>query len=139
MPKPFIDISMLGDKELVRAFGKMEQKVQRKLARSAMFKAADVALKAAQAMVPVDTGALRDSLHKRTGIGRRGLIGARIETGTRDELAAATGRKDIAESKHYYPAVVEYRQKPFLRPAIDENEAQIVGIFARELRAAVMP
>jgi hypothetical protein len=113
MSSPFVDISLIGDKKLAETFRKMEFKAQKKVFRQAVREASKPILQKAKELVPVDTGNLRDSLKLRALPFRPGVIGVTVMTGKRSELGIA------ADDKHFYPAIIEYRHKSYLRAALD--------------------
>src|SRR3990172_6499931 len=123
MADKFLDIKMLGEKELQARLKKIEIKMQRKIVKGAMMKAARLVL--------VKTGRLRDSLRIRTLTGVRGAVGAKVETGTRQQLGIPH------DEKYFYPAVVEYKHQSFLRRAVDDDRELIMSIIAREIRAGI--
>jgi pilus assembly protein TadC len=131
MAEKFLDIKMLGEKELQARLKKIELKMQRKIVKGAMMKAARPVLALAKILVPVKTGRLRDSLRIRTLTGVRGAIGAKVETGTRQQLGIP------ADAKYFYPVVVEYKHQSFLRRAVDDDRELIMSIIAREIRAGI--
>lgn len=145
MARPFLDIGFFGDAELQRNLNKFTEKLQKKIAKKALKKGAEVILHRARALVPVDTGALAGSLKIRAFTSgyktRRGadLIGVVIEPGTRKELGIAP------DDPYYYPAVLEYggqhgeyrRPMPFLRPAFDSGKAEADRVIAAEIRRGV--
>lgn len=141
MARGFVRIDVVGDKRLARLLRKLDFNVQKKAVRRALRTSAEIVLQASKAAAPVDTGALRDTLRILSGLSRadskKGLIGARVVTGTRQRLAAAAKRPSIIEDEYYYPTIVEYKQHPFLRRTADENFHRVVAQFARELRAEI--
>lgn len=139
MADKFLDISFLGDKELSRKLARLELKVQRKIVKDAMRAAAEPVLQAAKALAPVLTGKMRDSLRIRVLAGRhmasgklRGIAGAVVETGKRSQLGIAE------DDPYFYPAVVEYRHKSFLRAGLDQARGQAFATAAREIRAGIL-
>lgn len=126
-----IDLRIIGDTMVMRAVNALEKKMARRFVKTAMRAAGKVALAESIARVPVDTGRLRDSLHIVNKIGVRGLTGVKIESGKREELGIAS------DAKYYYPAIVEYRQKSYLRAAIDENHARLVSLIRSSLKSSL--
>lgn len=132
----FIDISLLGDKELQTKFRLLPIKVQRKLLRQGMRKAGKLVRDEARRLVPVDTGALKKSLKVRAAIRKRGSFGARIMTGERAELGIDPG------ASGYYPAVVEFGSKtqpaqPYLRAAADAKRDEVFSIMRGAVRDGI--
>lgn len=127
-----VDIRILGDKELERKFASLAVKIQKKLAKAAIGVAIKEVLKRAKQLVPVKSGALRDSLHIKSLKGRGKIIGYRVSTGSRETLGID------AKDKYFFPAAVEFGHgnvsaKPFIRPAIDSQKSRLLGIIASEL------
>ena len=122
-----IDIRVLGDQALERKLKRLVPKLQKKILRKAMRKAIRPVLAAAKEKVPVDTGALRDSLKIRAIKPRRGRFGVGVVTG-----------KDLFKGDQFYGAFVELGTKkqparPFLRPALKENEEGAKRTLRREI------
>ena len=133
MAKPWIDIGMVGDKELQRALNRISRDTQEKFVQQSLRKGAKPILASAITGVPVRTGRLKTSLKIRTRKRKRkGILGVQVQTGTRAELGIA------ADAPGYYPIAVEYGTKhmaadPYLRPALDTNRDKALGIIGREL------
>ncbi|MGE0857796.1 MAG: HK97-gp10 family putative phage morphogenesis protein [Gammaproteobacteria bacterium] len=133
-----IDISQLGDKRLQKKLDKLDKRVQKAIVRRGLRKAAKDVLESARAIVPVDTGALRDGLAVKALKPKRGSFGVQVVTPTRAELGIP------ADAKGYYPAVVEYGSdkrnlppRPYLRPALDQNREKGKRTVADSIRAEV--
>lgn len=124
---------MLGDKQLQKDLKNLDIKLQRKIVRSSISKAMLPVRNKAKQLVPVDSGALRDSI-KRKNKTRRGVSRSRIVTGTKFELGIP------ADAKGYYPAAIEYgtRDQParsFLRRALTDLKSSVLrntGKFIHE-------
>lgn len=130
----FVDISMLGDKKLAKKLKKIDIKMQKKIVKGAIKDAAQPILVLAKAYAPVDSGKLKNSLKLKMGAkqSKRGSIGVRIETGTREQLGID------ADDKYFYPAVLEFKVKSFLRRAIDKNPDGVRRDIGRNIRAALL-
>jgi len=107
MAQPLFDISMLGDKELEKKLGRLEDKVQTKIMRGAMRKTMTVIKKRVVAAVPVATGKLKAAMKaQKIKSSKRSRKNKNIRISlpfpTRAELGIP------ADAKHYYPAAVEY-------------------------------
>ena len=126
-----VDISVLGDKELSKSLGRLEMKMQKSIVRKALRKAARPVLDSAKSLVPVMTGKLKDSLRIRTLKSRRGTVNVIVETGKRSELGISPN------DKYFYPVVVEYKHKSFMRAAIDARRTDAYEIAKREIRAGI--
>ena len=121
----YIDISFLGDKDLQRKLNRLAIQSQRKVVRPAMRKSMRPVLKSAQALVPVESGRLRDSLHQKQRT-IKGITRAYVATGTREALGIA------ADEKGFYPAVIEYGsrnhpERSYLRRALHENKNSVLN------------
>lgn len=124
----FIDISMVGDKELTKQLKKLDFKLQKKIVRQSISKAMLPVRNAAIANAPVDSGKLKASI-KRKNKTKRGVSRSSIVTGTRSELGIKT--------KGYYPAAIEYGYKKkngehvpaksFMRKAISDNQTSVLN------------
>jgi len=130
------DIRLLGDRELDRAFAKLEKKDARRMLKRT-FSAVAKKIKAdVQSLVPVDLGALKQSITIKTRKVKKG-IGVQVMAPPREDLAVAIaaapergsyGKRDaqgrilkgetsaanaakaqrVKAEHYYYPAVVEY-------------------------------
>ena len=136
------DITMLGDKGLERMLKQLPDKSQDQAVRFGVRKAAVVAKREMLRRVPTDTGDLKRLLaaQKLKSINRRGVLSIGAAFPTRDELGIP------ANAEAFWPAALEYghgfpgstgkdvRPRPYLRPAIDENESRLIGIIAKAMR-----
>lgn len=134
----FVDISMVGDKELERMFRDLPVKLQTKVVRQANTKAIRPILRSVKARVPVLTGVLKRGLKSRamkrkrrnSPIGRFLLLPLRADLGIK------------ADDPYYYPAAVEYGHDNvaavrFLRDGFDAAEEEAFGILKKEIGAGV--
>lgn len=131
----FIDISFLGDKQLQAKLKRLAIQSQRKILRTAMRKAMKPVKERAQALVPVDSGALRNSIRQKSRT-KRGISRAFVSTGTRQELGIPS------DAKGYYPAVIEYGTrtrpaKPYLRRALQEKRTSVLSELAADIGQAI--
>ena len=92
--------------------------------------------------VPVDTGALRDSITTEiddSGRTVRGVVAPHthyasfVEFGTGIRGAGSPGAGDGPYSLHWKGQVAQ----PYMRPALDENKATILGVFRSEIATAI--
>lgn len=138
-----IDISLLGDKALTRKLNKLPNRVQKKVVRQSMRKAAKpllVSIKHAIGEIRV-TGEHTDRLRKGMKIKSikrsRTRLGVQIVTPRRQELG-------IPDSKKYYwPAHIELgtsksRPRKFMRDTVDSNRTQTMGIIQREIASGII-
>ena len=131
MAKGF-DISIVGDKKLIRKFKTLEAKTQKKFVRKALRAAGKPVLAAAKQKVPVREGKLKKSLKLRAIKRSRTGVGVLIKTGNREELGIKPGEKG------FYPFSVEYGtantpEQSYLRAGMDENRDKALKILGDEL------
>jgi len=132
----FIDIAVIGDKELQRKLKALDIKMQKKIIHKALRAAAKPILAQSKATAPVLSGRLKKSLKLRARRARRGVFGVQVMTGTRQELGIPAGYP------YYYPAAVEYGHArapahPFLRPALEANRQKGINIAANVIRQGI--
>lgn len=140
MPSPVFELQLFGDKELDAALARLDERVQKRAMRKAMKKVGVAIENQAVIFAPKDTWAMAKGIKTVAySSKRKGQFGILIRLPTRKELAALypARAQEILEGKHYYPAVVEYKLKPFLRPAFDMNENRALREIHMDLRAAV--
>lgn len=137
----FVDMTMLGDKKLIKQLAKLPDRLQKKILRSAMRKAAKPVLASAKSKVPRVTGINTDPLRKGLKVKAlkrsRNRIGVRIVTPERSVLGIPEG------SKWYYPAHIELGTSkvaavPYLRNAVAENKEQVFSIIRREVASGIV-
>jgi len=156
-----VDIRVTGLKEVGGVLKELGDKSTTRVLRKAMIKALDPASQAAKQDVPVASGALRQSITRRflAGSSSRAAKGLpRLGGRFRAQLyPARKAKRAISKYERYYgrPAkagirhghLVEFgfrarngRQvaaHPFLRPALEQNAADVVSRFADEMRAGI--
>ena len=130
----FIDISMVGEKELQKKLSKHDLKQQKKIVRSSEAKAMLPVRNKANALCPTDTGKLKSTI-KRKNKTRRGISRSKIVTGKRSELGIPPG------TKGYYPAAIEYGYtmkngkfipaKSFMRQALSDLKGDVLKNVGR--------
>lgn len=126
-----VDISLIGDKALMRKLARLPDAVEKKIVRKVLRDHAKVVKARVVALVPVRTGNLKAAYanSKIQSAGKRGLIRVGITYPTRQELGIAE------DSRWFYPRHVEYGEgfgpaRPHLRPAIDnyrESDRRTIG------------
>lgn len=127
----FIDISFVGDDDLQRQLKRIAIQAQRKIVRAAMRKSMKSVKERAQALVPVDSGRLRDSIHQKSRT-KRGITRVFVSTGTRQELGIPS------DAKGFYPAVIEYGTRTraaysYLRRALHEKRGTVLKAVASDI------
>ena len=134
----FVDISLLGGKELQRTFRELPLKLQKSIVRKANTKAMKPILASVRSRTPVLTGNLRRGIKSRAmKVRRRGsVIGRILLLPTRADLGISPS------DKYYYPAAVEYGHDAvtgvnFLRGGFDAAEGEAFEILKREIVAGI--
>lgn len=132
----FVDITLLGAAELQQQFKLLPLKVQKKILRQGMRKSGKLVRDEARRLVPVDTGALKQSLKVRAAPGKRGTFGIRIMTGERSELGIDP------DAQGYYPAAVEFGTKTqpaqsYLRAAADAKREEVFALMRESVNAGI--
>lgn len=123
---PSIDIRMFGDKELEKKLGRLADKKQISVVRSALRKEAkkskDRIVSNISRLGLIDSGRMQAGYYsaKIKSTRSRSLIRIGVENPGREFLGIPPG------SKFYYPYAVEFghpgaKPMPFIRPAIDEH------------------
>lgn len=136
-----------GFEELDRKLAGLEPKVQKKYGRTALNNAVKIVEAKFKELVPVDTGAMRDAVVRRTPKGKRGQMRRALMI-TRDSLARVIKKQTKSKEKitigdnDFYPAYVELgtqdrEGKRPLRDALYGNEGPIRAEFVKELRKIV--
>jgi HK97 gp10 family phage protein len=122
----FVDVSVLGDKELQKKLKRLDIKLQKKIVRNAISRAILPVKHKAKSLVPVESGLLKKSIKRKTGV-KKGIARARIVTGTRIELGIPI------DAKGYYPAAIEFgvpsqgkAAKSFMRAAITALKSHVL-------------
>ena len=131
----YIDITFLGDAELQRKLKRIAFQAQRKIVRAALRKSMKQVKDRAQALVPVDSGLLRNSIHQKSRT-KRGISRAYVATGTREQLGIPPA------AKGYYPAFIEYgtrtrAPKSYLRRALQEKKSAVISKAAADIGAGI--
>ena len=134
----FIDISLLGGKELQETFRELPLRLQKSIVRKANTKAMRPIFNAVKRRVPVLSGRLLRGIKvrgiKRTR--RNRAIGRILLLPPREALNIPPG------DKFYYPAVQEYvptnsESIGFLRKGFDEAESQAAQIMDVEITSGI--
>lgn len=140
------NVFMTGSAELDIALADLEPKVQRKYGKKALNEAIKIVEADYKELVPVDTGAMRDAIVRRTPKGKRGQM-RRALTITRESLARQMAKNegvdiDQVEFRGFYPAFVELGtsertpQRP-MRDALYGNDAVIRAEFMVQLKKLI--
>jgi HK97 gp10 family phage protein len=139
-------IIVTGDKEVDRALKALEPKLRNKALKKASRDAAKNVLEEYKRVVPVESGAMRDSAKVRVMKKKKDAMGHSVIL-DRDRLfalAKARGKQLSIDRKRgnepfFYPSVVEFgdkdteAQRP-LRKALFDKETAHKAFFMRELR-----
>ena len=126
-----VSVKIEGADEIAKALREMDQTLRKRAYRSALNAGANVVLKKAQARVPVREGTLKKALTKRVSV-------------TNNSHSAGVGWTHGTDAKHdaWYGHIVEYgsvnyEARPFVRPALDESESEIIKIYEEALNKAI--
>ena len=142
MPKRF-DISMIGDKALIKKFNSLEPKLAKKILNKSLRKAAKIVLVQAKANVRVVSGntskALRKGLTLKKLKGkkrRRNQVSVDVRTPTRSEMGIGNNEK------WYSPAHIELgtrftRPLSYLRSATKQKASTVMALLRREIGAGI--
>lgn len=142
------DIEIKGALELERALKELPDKIARNILRAALRAGGKVILERARAEVPVQSGALRDSLRVSTslrgGVARasvkagsgRAYYAHMVEFGTRRHWIKPKNRKSlffagIAREVIDHPGA---NDKPFMRPAFEQGASAATDAVADYIR-----
>ncbi len=127
------NITMLGDKKLAKDLKRLEIKMQKRIVKKAINRGAIMLRNAVRAAAPVGkTGNLKKYIHKITfSSARSGLLGARVQPGKREQMGIA------ASDPYYYPAIVEYKFKSYLRATLDTLRNTILEKVRQEIKRGV--
>lgn len=148
MANAFVDISVLGDKEVARALAKLPDKYEGKAVRPALRGSAKrLKVNVAQAysgiIIGVRTGRTLAGFiaHKVKALPRQsGWMGAAFDFPTREELGISP------DDKWFYPAVLEYgspddpeRYPAYapIRRTVNANEGRELGTITRDIATGV--
>ncbi len=147
MARPAIDISLVGDKELLKQLANLgKPATQKKAVRPALRKSAKrikprVLANLSGSPVAPHTGRLLAAMaaQKVHAIGRsRTVIGAGFDMPTRESLGIDPS------DKYYYPIAVEYGHvrgagksaappRPYIRPAVDSNRESELNQIGKDI------
>lgn len=128
-----VDISMIGDKELERALGRLDEAMQWKIVKAALRNCAKRLVPKIAAVTPVHTGRLRAAMaiaKVRVVSSKKDATRLGIAMPTREELAISE------DAPGYYPYAIEYgtndgriAPRRFIRNTVDANqEAEYAAI-----------
>ena len=136
------------DKKLAKLFGKILLEKQVEYVQAGLNAGSEIVAKAARQLVPVGTGLLQSTIKPSKKKPRRKKSGqfptkfvAPIRVGTRRKL------KIPADSPGFYPAAIEYGfthtsgkkipARPFMRPALDNNDFRVRQVFSNEVKKGI--
>ena len=126
MAQNFIDISLLGDKRLQNIFKQAPVKIQKKVLRPALRAGGKIVRNSARQKAPIETGSLKRSIKLRALPRSRSRIGVLISSDQKHYVMMEFG---------WQSSPTEFEApRPFLRPALRDNEANVKGTIRREIR-----
>src|SRR4051794_21478943 len=138
-------MQLLGDKQLAKALTTLGERVQRKVVRQSVNAASTPIVKAARSKAAKQSGLLKKSMGKkvRTYPERMtvvGIIGPRL-----DVVGDYKGKKrwpakyaHLVEGGHIDQHGDFVPPHPFLRPAYEETQGQVLGVMKDKLAAGVI-
>jgi len=137
-----MDMTLIGDRALLRKLQRLDVKLQRKIARHALRAGGRPVLAEAKRLCPVGAHKeesrphLRDTLKLRALRGRRGQVGVQVQTGTRETLNIP------AAASHFWPAAVEFGHgnvpaQSYLRAAVDNRRDASLALIRRDVAAGI--
>lgn len=123
-----------GLRELDRALGELPKAagkaVLRRVARAALKPVED----AARSLAPVADGTLRDSITTGTRLTKRQASQARRETKSSIEMHTGTSNQAAVPQEF---GTAEHGAQPFMRPAWDQNQGQVLEHVGTELGSEI--
>ena len=145
----FIDISIVGNREIIKKFKKFEFKIQKKTITKSFRKIAKKIKKAVKPKIPVGTEPkfgkkrLFKTLKIRALKRSRVRTGLRIITGVRKDLRIKKSKK-----KYYYPAAVEWgfkhvrsgkriRGKKFMSKTFGDRKERYMNMLIADIKEEI--
>ena len=92
--------------------------------------AAEAVVRDAQTFVPVDTGALRSSIHIEPG----GVLGYKVIAGSPTTLNPRSGTPTSGYASYVEFGTSRMRARPYMRPALSKNIPAIFNLLKSMLR-----
>lgn len=134
-----------GDRELEKLLRALGPRVQRKVLRGAVTAASSPVLKAAKRKAAKQSGLLKKALgrkivtNKKTG-GVTAVIGARkgVEGQYKGKLRRPSRYSHLVEKGFINEHGEHVPPQPFLNPAADESQEQVISIMRSKLAAGVL-
>lgn len=143
-------IKVEGFRELRKRAEKLDARLRRKVYGTAVRAGGKILVEAAQAQVPVRTGAVRRSLvHRASSKPSKGLFGVKITVKGGLKSSERVAHRKGSKGKPYFPDAVEryYRflelgtkhhaAKPFLEPALDSKAGAVLNAVKETLAAGI--
>lgn len=134
---------IIGLENLRRKLKAMPQRIEAQI-RAALEKSADEIVAMAKALVPVDSGALRDSIGWTWGDPPSGamVLGTAKEGEMRITIYAGTRDKKLGDADAFYARFVEFgtqkmSAQPFFYPSYRANKKRARGRITRAINKAV--
>jgi HK97 gp10 family phage protein len=122
-------INIKGLPDLQRKLNNLDQKVQKTIVKDALRQTnIEIVLPAVEALVPVDTGALKAGLKVKAKNGRGTIGSAVFDEGYKGDQFYGSFQE--LGTKHQ-------KAKPYLRPAIDQNQAKIFASIAEKIKHGI--
>jgi len=133
-----LNLKISGTRRVMKAFRTLSGGRQRKAIRTALAKAATPMVREVKRNAPVQTGALKRSIGRKTET--RGQL-IRLRLGPKADYVGPGNRRPVryahlVELGHGGPGPAP--AKPFMRPALQAKREEVKQIFSREFAAAVL-
>lgn len=121
-----------GLEDLISKLNSLPEKLEKKVLRAAIRKGANIIRDKARAYVPVDTGELRKSITVSGAKYRKGTIALSIKPRKNKKRGISV----------FYGKFIEYgtskmAAKPFMRPAYDEAEKEVLDVVINDIKSKV--
>lgn len=134
MANAFVRVEVTGFKELEHALAELPKAVAKSVLRTALKKAGQPVVDAAQSLAPRDTGKLAESIEIKTSLSRR----QRRRRQKAGDVEQFIGPSTKAPHGHLVEfGTVKMAPRPFLRPAWDANKDRVLELFAKEMWTAI--
>lgn len=145
-----MSIKVTGLSELLGQLKKLDTELGEKALASAGRLSFKSVLEAARALVPVDSGELRDAIRIRVAKSKNGGVAVGIQiassTSKMKQARVAAAAFNESQSKRLPPSrrwhfvelgTANQAPKPFLRPALDQNAQRVVDDLREQLKKQI--
>jgi HK97 gp10 family phage protein len=130
-----LTIKMDGLKDCEEALNELTNATARNVLRRALMQAGEPVRAAAESLAPVRTGKLKQGIVTTTQLSRRQRKSNPKQSAVEVYVGAGGDRASFAHLVEY--GTSDTAPKPFLRPAIDANQSEVITSFVDILKAEV--